>query len=131
MTIKLGIVMDPISNIKVKKDSSLAMMLEAQKRGYEIHYMEMNDLYLQQGEARATTKTVTVTDDVESWYEFGTEQDIALSELSAILMRKDPPFDTEFIYATYILERAEVAGTLIVKVYVIVMKNYLPLGLLI
>ncbi|WP_448248255.1 glutathione synthase [Thalassotalea agariperforans] len=115
MTIKLGIVMDPISAIKVKKDSSLAMMLEAQKRGYEIYYMEMQDLYLQQGQARANTKKVTVADDESNWYQFDAEQDIALSELDAILMRKDPPFDTEFIYATYILERAEVAGTLIVN----------------
>lgn len=115
MTIKLGIVMDPISAIKVKKDSSLAMMLEAQKRGYEIYYMEMQDLYLQQGQARANTKQVTVADDESNWYQFEAEQDIALSELDAILMRKDPPFDTEFIYATYILERAEVAGTLIIN----------------
>ncbi|MGJ8692975.1 MAG: glutathione synthase [Thalassotalea sp.] len=115
MTIKLGIVMDPIANIKVKKDSSLAMMLEAQQRGYEIYYMEMNDLYLIQGEARANVKLITVADDVDAWYQFENEQDIALSELDAILMRKDPPFDTEFIYATYILERAEVAGTLIVN----------------
>jgi glutathione synthase len=115
MTIKLGIVMDPISAIKVKKDSSLAMMLEAQKRGYEIYYMEMQDLYLKQGQARANTKKVTVADDESNWYQFDAEQDIALSELDAILMRKDPPFDTEFIYATYILERAEVAGTLIVN----------------
>lgn len=115
MTIKLGIVMDPISNIKVKKDSSLAMMLEAQKRGYEIYYMEMDDLYLSQGQARATTKVVEVFDNPEHWYQFTSEQDIALSELDAILMRKDPPFDTEFIYATYILERAEVEGTLIVN----------------
>lgn len=107
--------MDPIANIKVKKDSSLAMMLEAQQRGYEIYYMEMNDLYLIQGEARANVKLITVADDVDAWYQFENEQDIALSELDAILMRKDPPFDTEFIYATYILERAEVAGTLIVN----------------
>ncbi len=115
MTIKLGIVMDPIANISVKKDSSLAMMLEAQQRGYEIYYMEMNDLYLNQGVARATTKKVTVANDEQKWYEFEAEQDIPLSDLDAILMRKDPPFDTEFIYATYILERAEVAGTLIVN----------------
>lgn len=107
--------MDPIQNIKVKKDSSLAMMLEAQHRGYELYYMEMNDLYLEQGRARATTKRLSVADDLENWFEFHAEQDIALSELDAILMRKDPPFDTEFIYATYILERAEVEGTLIVN----------------
>ncbi|HHR5933647.1 TPA: glutathione synthase, partial [Providencia alcalifaciens] len=61
--IKLGIVMDPISSIKIKKDTSFAMMLEAARRGYEIHYMEMNDLYLHQGEARATTKIVTVEEN--------------------------------------------------------------------
>ena len=113
--IKLGIVMDPISEVKVAKDSSMAMMLEAQKRGYEIYYMEMQDLYLDQGQARANTQKVEVFDDANHWYELYDQQDIALSELDAILMRKDPPFDTEYIYATYMLERAEVEGTLIVN----------------
>lgn len=114
-SIKLGIVMDPISQINIKKDSSFAMLLQAQQRGYEIHYMEMADLYLLQGQARASTKILTVQQDAQSWYQFGTEQDIALSDLQVILMRKDPPFDTEYIYATYMLERAEDAGTLIVN----------------
>ncbi|HEX5793475.1 MAG TPA: glutathione synthase [Rheinheimera sp.] len=114
-TLKLGIVMDPISAINIKKDSSFAMLLQAQQRGYQIHYMEMADLYLLQGQARATTKLLTVQEDPARWYQFGTEQDIALSELDAVLMRKDPPFDTEYIYATYILERAEDEGTLIVN----------------
>jgi len=113
--IKLGIVMDPISAINIKKDSSFAMLLQAQERGYEIHYMEMADLYLLEGQARASTKRLTVEQNPARWYQFGTEQDIALSELDVILMRKDPPFDTEFIYATYILERAEDNGTLIVN----------------
>ncbi|MGX5147948.1 glutathione synthase, partial [Enterobacter hormaechei] len=113
--IKLGIVMDPIANINIKKDSSFAMLLEAQRRGYELHYMEMNDLYLINGEARARTRIVNVEQNYEKWYEFGTEQDIALADLNVILMRKDPPFDTEYIYATYILERAEEKGTLIVN----------------
>lgn len=107
--------MDPIENINVKKDSSLAMMLEAQKRGYELYYMQMEDLYLFEGEARASVQIVTVADDVEQWYQVVDQRDIALSELDAILMRKDPPFDTEYIYATYMLERAELAGTLIVN----------------
>lgn len=113
--IKLGIVMDPISKVKVAKDSSMAMMLEAQNRGYEIYYMEMKDLYLDRGQGRANTQKIKVYDDTNHWYELSDQQDIALSELDAILMRKDPPFDTEFIYATYILERAEVEGTLIVN----------------
>lgn len=113
--IKLGIVMDPISEINIKKDSSFAMLLEAQKRGYEIHYMEMNDLYLHAGEAFASTKLLTVQKDKNHWFDFHQEQTIPLSDLDVILMRKDPPFDTEFIYATYILERAEDKGTLIVN----------------
>lgn len=114
--IKLGIVMDPISTIKIKKDSSFAMLLEAQRRGYEIHYLEMGDLYLLQGEAYGHTRQlINIKQDTIQWYEFGTTQDIALKNLDVILMRKDPPFDTEYIYATYILERAEQAGSLIVN----------------
>lgn len=113
--IKLGIVMDPIADINIKKDSSFAMLLQAQQRGYEIHYMEMADLYLLQGQARASTRLLSVEQNSDSWYSFGTSQDIALSELDVILMRKDPPFDTEYIYATYMLERAEDEGTLIVN----------------
>lgn len=113
--IKLGIVMDPISNIKLKKDTSFAMLEQAQARGYQLFYMELNDLYLEQGQAYATTRSLTVYNDKEHWFDFGEEQTLPLSELDVILMRKDPPFDTEFIYATYILERAEQAGTLVVN----------------
>ncbi|MFT5636488.1 MAG: glutathione synthase [Cognaticolwellia sp.] len=115
MSIKIGVVMDPISEVKVKKDSSMAMMLEAQARGYEIYYMEMQDLYLEQGVCRATAAKVSVFDDTEHWYELDEREDINVADLDAVLMRKDPPFDTEFIYATYMLERAEIAGTLIVN----------------
>ncbi len=113
--IKLGIVMDPIESINIKKDSSFAMMMEAQRRGWEIHYMEMNDLSLEQGKAVARTRVVSLKEDPNGWFEFQSEQEIALSDLDAVLMRKDPPFDTEYIYATYILERAENEGTLIVN----------------
>ncbi|EKN3347046.1 glutathione synthase [Yersinia ruckeri] len=113
--IKLGIVMDPISSINIKKDTSFAMLMEAQRRGYELHYMEMNDLYLHAGEGRARTRLLTVKEDYNAWFSFGTEQDLPLDDLNVILMRKDPPFDTEFIYATYILERAEIKGTLVVN----------------
>lgn len=113
--IKLGIVMDRISHIKIKKDTSFAMLLEAQKRDYQIFYMEMNDLFLRNGEACATTRKITVYNNDEHWFDTSDEQTIALSELDVILMRKDPPFDTEFIYATYILERAEDKGVLVVN----------------
>lgn len=115
MTIKLGIVMDPISQINVKKDSSLAMLLEAQSRGYQLYYMEMEDLYLQNGRAHATMKPLQVQNNTVNWYQLGAQLDVPLSDLDVILMRKDPPFDTEFIYATYMLERAEIEGTLIVN----------------
>jgi len=107
--------MDPISAINIKKDSSFAMLEQAQQRGYQLHYMEMADLYLLEGQARARTRLLKVQNDTSNWYQFGSEQDVALGDLDVILMRKDPPFDTEFVYATYILERAEDAGCLIVN----------------
>ena len=112
---KLGIVMDPIQDINIKKDSSFAMLMAAQARGYQLFYMEMQDLALVDGEAVANMKPLTVKNDADSWFELGEAQSNALADLDVILMRKDPPFDTEYIYATYILERAEDKGTLIVN----------------
>ncbi|CCQ09931.1 Glutathione synthetase [Pseudoalteromonas luteoviolacea B = ATCC 29581] len=115
MALKLGIISDPISGFNIKKDTGFAMMVAAQKRGYEIHYMEMNDLFLLEGRAMATTSIATVYENTEHWYDLAPKSTIALDELDVILMRKDPPFDTEYIYATYILERAEQAGALVVN----------------
>ncbi|MFC3031981.1 glutathione synthase [Pseudoalteromonas fenneropenaei] len=115
MAIKLGIISDPISGFNIKKDTGFAMMLAAQERGYEVYYMEMNDLFLLQGRAMATAAKATVYNNVEHWYDLAPKQEMALDELDVILMRKDPPFDTEYIYATYILERAEDAGVLVVN----------------
>jgi glutathione synthase len=115
MTIKLGVVMDPIADINVKKDTTLAMLLAAQRRGWELYYMEQNDLSLDQGLARGIVRRLSVQDNPESWYELGSPQDTALSELDVLLMRKDPPFDMDFIYSTYILEAAQRAGTLVVN----------------
>ncbi|MBY5922988.1 glutathione synthase [Ferrimonas balearica] len=113
--IKLGIVMDPISSINIKKDTSFAFLLEAQRRGYALHYMEMGDLYLDQGEARARMRSLKVEQNPDNWFELGEDQDKPLADLDVILMRKDPPFDTEYIYATYMLERAEELGVLVVN----------------
>ncbi|ABS06965.1 glutathione synthase [Shewanella baltica] len=113
--IKLGIVMDPISEINIKKDSSFAMLMAAQDRGYQLFYMEMADLAMVNGVAMANMRPLTVINDASKWYELGESQDTPMSELDVILMRKDPPFDTEFIYATYMLERAEEQGVLIVN----------------
>jgi glutathione synthase len=115
MPIKLGMVMDSIAHINIKKDTSFAMLLEAQARGFELHYMELNDLFLRNGLAYARTRVLTVQRDAKQWYQFGEEQDIPLSALDVIMMRKDPPFDQEYIYATYLLERAESAGVYVVN----------------
>ena len=112
---KLGVIMDPVAGIKVEKDTTLALLLASQRRGWEIYYMEMKDVYLTGNTARADTRVLTVTDDKTSWYRFQRQSDLALSELDVILMRKDPPFDMEYIYVTYILEHAAAGGTLVVN----------------
>ncbi len=104
MTIKLGMVMDPIGQINIKKDTSFAMLLEAQARGWELHYMELSDLFLSNGKAYARTRLLEVERDPNQWHRFMGEQQIDLGDLDAIIMRKDPPFNQEYIYATYILE---------------------------
>jgi len=115
MSIKIGIVMDPLSSINIKKDSTFAMMLASQKSDWEIHTIYQSDLYTANEQARAFTRTTRVEDNPNHWFDFISEQDIALSSLDVILMRKDPPFDIEYIATTYILELAEQAGTLIVN----------------
>lgn len=115
MSVRVGIVMDPIAGISYKKDSSLAMLLAAQDRGWTLFYMEQQDLYLNEGKARARMKPLKVFANPEKWFELEAETDTALSDLDVILMRKDPPFDMEFVYTTYLLEQAERDGVLIVN----------------
>ncbi|KMM78693.1 glutathione synthase [Pseudomonas deceptionensis] len=115
MSVRVGIVMDPIAGISYKKDSSLAMLLAAQDRGWTLFYMEQQDLYLNEGKARARMKPLKVFANPEKWFELDAETDTALSDLDVILMRKDPPFDMEFVYSTYLLEQAERDGVLIVN----------------
>ncbi|MES2870819.1 MAG: glutathione synthase [Pseudomonadota bacterium] len=115
MSVRVGIVMDPIAGISYKKDSSLAMLLAAQDRGWTLFYMEQQDLYLNEGKARARMKPLKVFANPEKWFELEAETDTALSDLDVILMRKDPPFDMEFVYSTYLLEQAERDGVLIVN----------------
>ncbi|WP_137885920.1 glutathione synthase [Pseudomonas sp. 2FE] len=115
MSVRLGIVMDPIARISFKKDSSLAMLLAAQARGWSLFYMEQPDLYQIGGEARARMRPLKVFEDPQRWFELDAESDLPLSELDVILMRKDPPFDMEFVYCTYLLEQAERAGVLVVN----------------
>ena len=114
-TLRVGMVMDPIDSITPKKDSSLAMLLECERRGAEIHYFLQDDLKLMAGQALGNSRILNVRDDHDDWFTFGPSQVIALGDLDVILMRKDPPFDMEYIYTSYILERAELAGALVIN----------------
>ena len=114
-SLRIGIVMDPIRSITPYKDSSFAMLLEAERRNAEIHYLEQADLKLLSGRAIGHSRRLTVRDNTTAWFEFGDQQSVDLGALDVILMRKDPPFDIEYVYTTYILDRAEVAGSLIVN----------------
>ena len=115
MTYTVGVVMDPIAKIKPEKDTSFAMMLEAQHRGATLIYLELKDLYIDNGVPKAIGYPVTVRDQAQDFYTLGEEQQYLLGELDVILMRKDPPFDSEFLYATHILDLAERAGALVVN----------------
>lgn len=115
MTIKLGVVMDPIGAINYKKDSTLAMLLAASRRGWQLHYMELSDLYIDGSRPCARSRSLRVHADPEHWYELGAERDLLLEKLDVILMRKDPPFDLDFLYSTHILELAEALGVLVVN----------------
>ena len=111
----LGVVMDPIQLISFQKDSTLAILLAAQRKGFELFYMQQQDLFLDNGEPRAQLTPLRVFDDPNRWYELGESRVAALEEMDVLLMRKDPPFDGEFIYSTYILEASEQRGSLVVN----------------
>jgi len=112
---KLGVVMDPIESINFKKDSTLAMMLEAQSREHQLFYMTPDSLYINERGAFAIAKTLIVKNDPTGWFDFKDEKQIKLSELDVILMRQDPPFNSNYIYNTYVLESAEKEGVLVVN----------------
>lgn len=115
MSISLGVIMDPIASITFYKDTTLALLLAAQERGWDLFYMEQSDLYLEGGQAWASTRPLLVMDDQNHWFELGPRQERPLSELNVLLMRKDPPFDNEYTYSTYILEAAQREGSLVVN----------------
>jgi glutathione synthase len=115
MTIKLAVVMDPISGINFKKDTTLAMLNAAQSRGWSLVYIEQRGLYLENGKAMALQHELTVKMDPSGWYQLKEPRRASLAEVDVILMRKDPPFNREYIYSTYILEQAEREGVLVVN----------------
>ena len=112
---RIGVVMDPISSINIKKDSTFEMIWQAQLLGWDIEYLEMNDLSIDNGIAFGDLRPLTIKQDPNDWFELGSSRRVKLGELDAILMRKDPPFDMEFVYSTYILELAEEQGALVVN----------------
>ncbi|MCS5710845.1 glutathione synthase [Candidatus Berkiella aquae] len=116
MTIKLCVVMDPINSIKTKKDTTFALMLEAQKRHWEIYYLEASQLFLADNQVNAIASKIRVKDSPVDFVEFLDEpRTTLLSEFDIVLMRKDPPFDVAYLYATYLLELAEREGCLILN----------------
>ena len=111
--VRLVVVMDPIESINPAKDSTLAILLAAQAGGWELHYAELGDLWLRDGVAWGRLAPLQVMDDLQSWFVRGERQAARLGDYDVILMRKDPPFDMEYIYSTYILDRAAVQGALV------------------
>ncbi|MDG4812673.1 glutathione synthase [Hydrogenovibrio sp. 3SP14C1] len=117
---KVGIVMDPIANIKPYKDSSFAMLLEAQRRGHEIFYMQPEDIFLKNGQPHANISELKVWDRAQSdttsqFYGFGASYESKLSDLDIILIRQDPPFNNDYLYSTHMLELTEAEGVLVVN----------------
>lgn len=115
MSINVIVVMDPIATTKPHKDTSFAMCLEAQSRGHNIYYAELKDLYINDGQPRVTVQSLVVRDQASDFYTLGEKQDRDLADFDVLLMRKDPPVDDQFIYATHIFELAEQRGLLVVN----------------
>ncbi len=113
--IRLAVVMDPIGAIRYAKDSTLAMLLAAQSRGFELHYLEQQELFVRDGRAMGHSRPLTVRADPASWFTLGERSTQPLGSFNCILMRKDPPFDMEYIYTTYILDRAQEQGAMVVN----------------
>ena len=107
--------MDPIQSINYLKDTSLSILLAAQRQGYKLFYIEQGDLFLENGLPFAEVCPLRVFDDPDCWYKLDNRSAVPLDEIAVVLMRKDPPFDSEYIYSTYILEAAEKRGTLVVN----------------
>lgn len=115
MSVTIGVVMDPIARIKPWKDSTFAMLLEAQRRGWTALYMEPGDLYVRDGRTWGIARPVSVTDALDHFFTLGEPRNLDLADLDMVLMRQDPPFNNEYIYATYLLEKAEREGVLVVN----------------
>lgn len=115
MSYSLLMVMDPIDQVNTVKDTSFGLLLESQRRGWNLYYCQQHDLYLEQGEVRANCQSLKVFNNPHKWFEADEPESKSLSSFQAVLMRKDPPFDMNYIYSTYLLELAQEQGTLVVN----------------
>jgi len=115
MSLKIAILMDPIDKINIKKDSSFAMLLEAQSRQHQLYYLEQKDLFLSQNKIKVHVKKLSVFENSQKWYEFGDSTTVDGNYFDVLLMRKDPPFDMEFVYSTYLLQLMQEQGVLVVN----------------
>jgi glutathione synthase len=109
------VVMDPIENINLKKDSTIAMLWAASRRGHTLGYALQTDLFIEHGKAFGNIAPLSVFEDYNHYYELGEKRKESLADYDVVLMRKDPPFDLNFIYTTYILEQAEREGAWIIN----------------
>jgi len=115
VSFKIGIIMDAIENIHVHKDTTFAIMLEAERRNWQIFYMQTKDIWLQDGLAWGEMSEISVRDETEDYYSIHEKYIQPLGELDILFMRKDPPFDINYVYTTYLLEQAQAKGLLIVN----------------
>ena len=113
MSLTIGVVMDPIESIAPYKDTTLAMMLAAQARGWQVYCIQQEDIYLQNGQVSASRRRLRLFDDNDHWFDADAVEDAPLASLDIVLMRKDPPFNMDYIYTTYLLERAAADGVLV------------------
>lgn len=112
---KCGMIMDPITSVKIAKDTSFAILLEAYARNYELYYFEPNDIWLQEGMTWGRSRRLKVYDNPEHWFDLGEAVDAPLAELDILFMRKDPPFNMDYIYLTYLLEQAQSQGLWVIN----------------
>ena len=112
---KLAVIMDPIEKIIPEKDGTLDLLLAAQDRNYELVYFEQQNLKIIDGSPLGKGRPLTVKDDIEQWFQFSNDNEYCLSDFDVILMRKDPPFNLEYIYCTYVLDLAQNQGSKVIN----------------
>ncbi len=115
MSLAIGIIMDPIESINPAKDTTFAIMLAAQARGHTIYYLQSKDVWLQDGLTWGSMQAIRVADNLTDWFELSAPVTQPLVELDLVFMRKDPPFNMQYIYTTYLLEQAQAKGLRVIN----------------